>query len=104
MGKASSIVVGWRPSSVSGWGVYGLNLLCQILEKNRNPVLFLSPHMMKVSKRTAELLEPVLKKQIYLEELLNKVGSLDFDFPVIHALRNDFLPSLSFTTFKFGAF
>lgn len=95
MGKASSIVVGWRPSSVSGWGVYGLNLLCQILEKNRNPVLFLSPHMMKVSKRTAELLEPVLKKQIYLEELLNKVGSLDFDFPVIHALRNDFLPSLS---------
>ena len=91
---ASSIVVGWRPSSVSGWGIYGINLLCQILEKNRNPILFLSPHMMDVTSSTAHLLKPIIKKQLYLEELMNKVGSLQFDYPVLHALRNDFLPAL----------
>ena len=37
----------------------------------------------------------MLQKQVYLEELLNKVGRLDFDYPVLHALRNDFTPSLN---------
>ena len=94
VGKASSIVVGWRPSSVSGWGVYGQNLLCQIMEKGRNPILFLSPHLMNVTSDAARLLQPVLQKQVHLEELLGKVGSLEFDYPVLHALRNDFIPSL----------
>lgn len=92
--KASSVVVGWRPSSVSGWGVYGQNLICQIIKKGRNPILFLSPHLMEVDKETASLLEPVLQKQSHLEELLGKVGLLEFDCPVLHALRNDFTPSL----------
>ena len=93
--KASSIVVGWRPSSVSGWGVYAQNLLCQIIEKGRNPILFLSPHLMDVTSNVASLLEPVIKKQPHLEELLDKVGLLEFDCPVLHALRNDFKPALA---------
>ena len=72
--NASSIVVGWRPSSVSGWGVYAQNLLCQIMEKGRNPILFLSPHLMDVTPDVADLLKPVLQKQAYLQDLLDKVG------------------------------
>jgi glycosyltransferase involved in cell wall biosynthesis len=93
--NASSIVVGWRPSSVSGWGVYAQNLLCQIMEKGRNPILFLSPHLMDVTPDVADLLKPVLQKQAYLQDLLDKVGLLEFDYPVLHALRNDFKPSLA---------
>lgn len=93
--KVSSIVVGWRPSSVSGWGVYSQNLLCQILKKGRNPILFLSPHLMDLGQDQESLLEPVFQKQAHLEELLDKVGLLEFDFPVLHALRNDFTPSLA---------
>jgi glycosyltransferase involved in cell wall biosynthesis len=93
--KANSIVIGWRPSSVSGWGVYGQNLLCQIIEKGRTPILYLSPHLMNVSQDVANLIEPVLQKQAHLEPLLEKVGLLEFDYPVLHALRNDFNPSLA---------
>jgi glycosyltransferase involved in cell wall biosynthesis len=95
LGEASNIVVGWRPSSVSGWGVYAQNLLCQIVEKGRNPILYLSPHLMDVTPDKAKLLKPVLQKQVHLEELLDKVGLLEFDCPVLHALRNDFKPSLA---------
>jgi glycosyltransferase involved in cell wall biosynthesis len=90
-----SIVVGWRPSSVSGWGVYGQNLLRQIHEKGRNPILYLAPHLMDVAPEVAEMLKPVLQKQAHLEDLLEKVGLLEFDYPVLHALRNEFIPSLA---------
>jgi len=93
--KASNVVVGWRPSSVSGWGVYCQNLLSQLIEKKRNPILYLAPHEMVATPEVSKLLKPVLQKQVYLEELLNKVGHLEFDYPVLHALRNDFIPSLN---------
>lgn len=35
----ANIGIGWRLSSVSGWGVYGLNLTLQLLNKGRTPVL-----------------------------------------------------------------
>jgi len=89
-----SIVVGWRPSSVSGWGVYGQNLIRQLIEKGRNPVLYLAPHLLDVTPEVAVQLEPVLQRQVHLQDLLEKVGLLEFDYPVLHALRNDFLPSL----------
>ena len=89
-----SIVVGWRPSSVSGWGVYGQNLIRQLIEKGRNPVLYLAPHLLDLSSEVAAQLEPVFQRQVHLQDLLEKVGLLEFDYPVLHALRNDFLPSL----------
>ena len=93
--KTKNIVIGWRPSSVSGWGVYGQNLLHQIIEKGRTPILFLSPYLMDVTPDVSNLVEPVLQKQAHLGMLLEKVGLLEFDYPVLHALRNDFKPSLS---------
>jgi hypothetical protein len=89
-----SIVIGWRLSSVSGWGVYGQNLIRQLIEKGRNPVLYSAPHLLDLSPEVAEQLKPVLQRQTHLQDLLEKVGLLEFDYPVLHALRNDFLPSL----------
>ena len=94
MVETSNIVIGWRPSSVSGWGVYCQNLLCQLIQKERNPILYLAPHQMDIHPNELALLKPVLQKQMHLEEILRKVGRLDFEAPVLHALRNDFIPSL----------
>ena len=89
-----SIVIGWRLNSVSGWGVYGQNLIRQLIEKGRNPVLYSAPHLLDLSPEVAEQLKPVLQRQTHLQDLLEKMGLLEFDYPVLHALRNDFLPSL----------
>jgi len=79
---------------VSGWGVYGLNLTLELRKQDRNPVWVLPPHLLDVDNLTTAVLEPVLKRQHNLSELLEKTGFLEFDFPALHALRNDFLPSL----------
>lgn len=94
MTGSDSIAVGWRPSSLSGWGVYGTNLLIQLKRMGRNPVLYLAPHRLDLDAETALLLKPVLQRQAHLDELLQKVGVLEFDFPVLHALRNDFHPPI----------
>ena len=91
---AESIAIGWRPSSLSGWGVYGTNLALQLKLQRRNPVLYLAPHKLDLDARAMDVLKPVLQRQAHLDELLQKVGVLDFDFPVLHALRNDFHPPL----------
>src|SRR4051812_49234611 len=89
---SDSIAIGWRPSSLSGWGVYGTNLVLQLKKQGRNPVLYMSPHRLDVDTEAMQILKPVLQRQPYLDALLQKVGVLDFDFPVLHALRNDFHP------------
>ena len=81
--KPDSVAIGWRPSSLSGWGVYGLNL-----------VLNLAPHMLDAPPELEEVLKPVLQRQAHLAELLEKICMLEFDFPVLHSLRNDFEPPL----------
>ncbi len=61
----------------------------------RNPVWTSSPHLLDVGATTAEKLNPVLQRQNHLGDLLEKTGLLEFDFPVLHSLRNDFVPALS---------
>lgn len=92
-----SLAVGWRLSSVSGWGVYGLNLTLQLLEMGRQPVLYLEPNLLTVDQTTAEKLASILKRQEMLGSVLEKgtVGQLDLEFPVLFALRNDLQPSLT---------
>jgi glycosyltransferase involved in cell wall biosynthesis len=50
---------------------------------------------MDVAPDMVNIVKPVLQKQAHLETLLEKVGLLEFDYPVLHALRNDFKPSLA---------
>jgi len=91
---SDSIAIGWRPSSLSGWGVYGTNLALQLKKQGRNPVLYLAPHRLDLDADALRILKPVLQRQPHLDELLQKIGVLDFDFPVLHALRNDFHPPM----------
>jgi glycosyltransferase involved in cell wall biosynthesis len=94
MATSDSLAIGWRPSSLSGWGVYGTNLLLQLQRLGRNPVLYLAPHRLDLTSEDLHTLKPVLRRQAHLDELLQKVGVLEFDFPVLHALRNDFYPPM----------
>jgi glycosyltransferase involved in cell wall biosynthesis len=91
---SDSIAVGWRLSSVSGWGILGLNLVLQLQRMGRNPVLYMGPHRLDVDPEVAQKLKPLWARQTYLEEALTKLGLLEFDFPVLHALRNGFEPPL----------
>jgi len=95
MTAPDSIGIGWRPSSVSGWGVYGTNLILELLALERNPVLAAPPHRLDVDPDIAAKLAPVFQRQEHLSDLLEKTGVLEFDFPVLHALRNDFQPALA---------
>lgn len=89
------IVVGWRLSSVSGWGIYGQNLTYQLIKKGRTPTIFLKPHLLDPSEHQIKSIQPIIKKQTHLEPIHQKIGLLRFECPVLHALRNDFLPSLA---------
>ncbi len=86
----ASVGIGWPASSYTGWGVYGLNLTLQLLEMKKNPVWISAPVDLEINKNFLS----IEKKQRLLEEVAIKTGSLEFDFPVLHALRNDFRPSL----------
>ena len=92
---SNNIVLGWRLSSVSGWGIYGQNLTYQLKKKGRNPTVFLKPHLLDPSEHQLKLIQPIIKKQTHLEPLHKKIGVLNFECPVLHALRNDFQPSLA---------
>ena len=94
MAHSDSLAIGWRPSSLSGWGVYATNLVLHLQRMGRNPVLYLAPHRLDLDAAAMQALKPVLQRQTHLDELLRKVGVLDFDFPVLHALRNDFHPPM----------
>ena len=93
----ANIGIGWRLSSVSGWGVYGLNLTLQLLNKGRTPVLYLEPHLLSVDDQTAARLAPILNRQRNLTDVLQKgtAGDLELEFPVLFALRNGIAPGLA---------
>ena len=65
-----------------------------MIGKGRNPVLYLAPHLLETTPEVSVQLQPVLQHQVHLQDLLEKVGLLEFDYPVLHALHNDFLPAL----------
>jgi len=94
MARSDSLAIGWRPSSLSGWGVYGTNLVLQLKRQGRNPVLYMAPHRLDLDEAAMAEMKPVLQRQPHLDGLLQKMGVLDFDFPVLHALRNDFEPPM----------
>ncbi|MDP6173229.1 MAG: glycosyltransferase family 4 protein [Rhodospirillales bacterium] len=93
--KDEGLAIGWRLSSVSGWGVYGLNLTLRLLAEGRDPVLLLGPHRLSVGQEEEKLLTPLFQRQSHLQEILSKGTVVDLDIPVLHALRSDFQPGLA---------
>ena len=94
MTATKNIGISWPASSFSGWGVYGLNLTLQLLNKGRNPVWISPPQQLNLDYKTKQRLKTVKQRQSELSDLLGKIGVLEFDFPVLHSLRNDFKPAL----------
>ena len=74
--------------------MYGLNLTLELIKQDLNPIWVSPPHLLDVDRATMVALKPVLQRQHNLAELLAKTGFLEFDFPALHSLRNDFLPSI----------
>ena len=74
--------------------MYCLNLTLELIQQERNPVWVAKPHLLDVDSATTVALKPVLQRQSHLTDLLKKTGFLEFDFPALHSLRNDFLPAL----------
>jgi len=94
MNEAESIAIGWRLSSLSGWGVYGTNLALQLKSMGRGPILLAPAHRLDLDTSEAQALAPAFRRQADLQEILGKLGHMEFDFPVLHSLRNDFEPAL----------
>ena len=94
MTATKNIGISWPASSFSGWGVYGLNLTLQLLNNGRNPVWISPPQQLNLDYKTKQRLKTVKQRQSDLSDLLGKIGVLEFDFPVLHSLRNDFKPAL----------
>ncbi len=94
MSEVGSIAIGWPLSSLSGWGVYGANLALQLKSMGRGPVLLAPPHRLDLDAVQAETLAPAFRRQADLQEILCKLVHMEFDFPVLHSLRNDFEPAL----------
>ena len=90
--------IAWSLSSVSGWGVYGTNLALQALRRGRDPVLLLPPHRLNLDVWQGRRMAPLFARQQHMLDVFQQKGveqSIALDYPVLHALRNDFQPGLA---------
>jgi glycosyltransferase involved in cell wall biosynthesis len=80
-----AIGIGWRASSLFGWGIYALNLTRELLNDGRfRPCWLRDPHNLFVDPVLARRLAPVM------EESRKYQGQVQFPFPVFHCMGNDF--------------
>ena len=74
--------------------MYGLNLTLELIKQDRNPVWVLPPHLLDVDNATKAALKSGSATPKSSCRFTRKNRVLEFDFPALHSLRNDFLPSL----------
>ena len=97
-----SCILNWQPSSVHGWGVYGINLALNWLREGRLFPIFSQAFQMELIR-----LDPIRRAEFHslhqatveLErQLLQQPAgqSLNLDFPVVHALANGLKTNSSF--------
>ena len=97
-----SCILNWQPSSVHGWGVYGINLALNWLREGRLFPIFSQAFQMELIR-----LDPIRQAKFHslhqatteLERQLlqQPVGqSLKLDLPVVHALANGLKTNSSF--------
>ena len=102
MTKPVSCILNWQPSSVHGWGVYGLNLALNWVREGRLRPIFSQAFQMELIQ-----LDPI-RRSIFqsihdaTEELKSQLIQLPtdqklvFDLPVLHGLGNGLTTSPSF--------
>ncbi len=97
-----SCILNWQPSSVHGWGVYGINLALNWLREGRLFPIFSQAFQMELIR-----LDPIRQARFHTlhqatteleRQLLQQpVGqSLNLDLPVVHALANGLKTNSSF--------
>ena len=97
-----SCILNWQPSSVHGWGVYGINLALNWLREGRLFPIFSQAFQMELIR-----LDPIRQAKFHTlhqatteleRQLLQQpVGqSLNLDLPVVHALANGLKTNSSF--------
>ena len=86
----------WELSSVTGWGVYGLNVARHLLQRGApQPVLLKQPAMLDLEPDLDSLLRPLLKQQQELYAALTTDGPpkpMEMDFPVFQTVLPEFQP------------
>ena len=56
MNKNKTFAIGWPATSVSGWGVYALNLTLQLIKQGRVPVWTSEPQQLSLDEETAKFI------------------------------------------------
>ena len=98
------IAITWQVSDVSGWGVFGLNLINQLIKiDGLQPLLLLPPDLKNIDPISQRLLEPLLKEQSELSRLsslnIGKIAKIS-GAAVLHHLTDALTISDVSKTFK----
>ena len=85
----------WQLSDSHGWGVFGLNLVLQLIKRgNPTPLLFRSPTFINTRPETFAPLQPFINEQSMIQtQVLRPAGENAInvkDVTVLHALGNRF--------------
>lgn len=90
--------ISWQLNPLLGWGVYGLNLTLQLLQKpDWNPVLLVPPAPPALTNPVHRFsLTPLLSQQQQFQQILaqNPGKKISCNFPILYALGNDFQSSI----------
>ena len=93
--KMKGIGIGWSIGSMTGWGVYGMNIALQLQQKPGLELLLLNPPALNPNHLNSlhhALLMPAFAGQQKVQQILDKNPdkNIAFDLPVLHALGNNF--------------
>jgi glycosyltransferase involved in cell wall biosynthesis len=96
--------IGWPIGMMSGWGIYGLNLVLQLAQRpGYEPILLVDSPILTssyVNPLHRALLQPVLEQQQSLHAFLaqHEQKQLSCEFAVLQAIGKDFAASLPHIT------
>jgi tetratricopeptide (TPR) repeat protein/ADP-heptose:LPS heptosyltransferase/glycosyltransferase involved in cell wall biosynthesis len=96
--KITGIGITWPVSVTSGWGIYGMNLILQLLNNPAWEVALLAPPSITselINPLHKSLLLPLVEKQKDFQELLatNYDKQISCNFPVLYGLGNNLASS-----------
>jgi glycosyltransferase involved in cell wall biosynthesis len=91
----SRLAISWQLSDSHGWGVFGLNLALNLLERGEpRPLLLAEPHLQDVPADALASLAPLMAEQRQIQEqVLGPAGANTINIggaAVLHALVNGF--------------
>jgi glycosyltransferase involved in cell wall biosynthesis len=90
---SESLTITWAVSSVSGYGIYGLQIILQLLRRGADKIILThKPAAIMLPPLTQTRLEPILSLGQKIAEMMEKQPDekLAFKHPTLHAIGNDF--------------